>query len=162
MIEYGAPFRETRLTKFVAEKVDALSSVKNQRAIAMELGYSRSSTMVSMIRTGQARVPLDKVTPLAKALGVDPIELFKMALEQYWPENGPSMEDVLGEEISANEREILAYIREVSGGTDPALTPRTKEGLKATFTTKTRGELVEALAERKAGGVAVGKGAKAK
>jgi hypothetical protein len=29
-------------------------------------------------------VPLDKIPLLAKALGVDPAHMFRLALEQYW------------------------------------------------------------------------------
>jgi hypothetical protein len=52
-------------------------------------------------------VPLDKIPLLAKALGVDPAHMFRLALEQYWPDRSDIIAKLFGRLASENEEEIL-------------------------------------------------------
>ncbi|MGZ9053126.1 MAG: helix-turn-helix domain-containing protein [Rhodoplanes sp.] len=63
------------------KQITAISGVKSQREIAAELGYERPN-IISMMKRGETKLPLDKVPALAKALHVDPAHLFRLALEQ--------------------------------------------------------------------------------
>src|SRR6202051_1152482 len=72
------------IAKYIDKKIDELKGVKTQREIAQEAGYE-TPNIISMIKRGESRVPLEKIPLLAKALGVDPAHMFRLAMEQYWP-----------------------------------------------------------------------------
>ena len=69
-------------------------------------------------------MPLDKIPSLAKALQVDPMHLFKLALQQYWPDLGGVIEKMFGQLATQNEEQILLKKwREHTDNMDPAPTP---------------------------------------
>jgi len=72
--------------------------------------------MISMFKRGEAKVPLDKIPLLAKALHVDPMHLFRLALEQYWPDMGDMIAKIFGRIASENEETIL--LKKWRTGTD--------------------------------------------
>jgi len=49
-----------------------------------------------MFKRGEAKVPLDKVPILARALNVDPALLFCLAVEQYWPGGAEAVARIFG------------------------------------------------------------------
>jgi hypothetical protein len=60
-----------------------------------------------MFKHGEVKVPLDKIPALAKAIEADPGHLFRLALEQYWPELAATVAEIFGRVVTANEEEIL-------------------------------------------------------
>jgi hypothetical protein len=58
---------------------------KMQVEIAREVGFPRSN-FLSMIRTGAARIPLNRVPALAESIGIPPRDLFLRCLTEYEPE----------------------------------------------------------------------------
>ena len=102
----GMPFAGTTVAKYIDLQIDALKGVKTQREIAAEIGYDKPN-MISMFKRGEVKVPLDKVPALAKALHVDPAHLFRLALEQYWPELGATIEGIFGRTVTEKEFEFL-------------------------------------------------------
>ena len=67
----------------LADLIEA--SGKTQREIAQEAGFA-SQNIISMIKSGDTKVPLSRVPALAKSLGVAPQDLFADCLEAYEPE----------------------------------------------------------------------------
>ncbi len=59
-------------------------SDKSQAKLAEELGYDNQN-MITMIKQGKTRVPLEKVVPLARALGVNPSMLIQAWFTAYMP-----------------------------------------------------------------------------
>src|ERR1700733_11682805 len=120
----GMPFADSAIAKYIDKKIDELKGVKTQREIATEIGYDKPH-LISMFKRGEARVPLDKIPLLAKALGVDPAHLFRLALEQYWPDRGEIITKLFGRLASENEEEILLkHWRAATRNTDPETTVR--------------------------------------
>ena len=118
----GMPFAETAIARYIDKQIDALKGVKTQREIAMEIGYEKPN-MISMFKRGEAKIPLDKIPLLAKALHADPAHLFRLALEQYWPDLGATIGVIFGRMASENEEEIiLKKWRAATHNTDPAPT----------------------------------------
>ena len=77
-----------------------------------------------MFKRGETKVPLDKIPALAKALHVDPAHLFRLALEQYWPDLSETINTIFGPTVTANEQEILIKPwRIATNNLDPAPTP---------------------------------------
>lgn len=87
-------------------------SDKSQKEIATEAGFAKPN-MVSMIKQGDTRLPIAKIGPIARALGIDPVHLFRMTMMEYEPETWLAISSVLGQPfISDNEMEIINVIRE--------------------------------------------------
>lgn len=122
----------SRLATYIANQIDALSGIKTQREIAREAGFEKPN-IISMFKTGEAKLPLDRVPGLARAMNVDPAFLFRLAMQDYWPNLEATIADVFGTLPSKNEVEILARIRELSGDTNPGLNAELDAKLTAAF-----------------------------
>lgn len=57
---------------------------KNQDEIARETGFERSNVL-TMIKQGRTKMPLDKIEAFAKACGQKPDKLFRTAMREYNP-----------------------------------------------------------------------------
>src|SRR5215472_8170302 len=113
-------FADTALVKFLAKRIDELKPDLTQREIAHRLGY-KGINFVSMMKTGAARVPFEKLPLLAEILGVDPVHLLRLGLDQYWPEFGTALK-MLPAPVTKNELAVLRLIRDVTDDVDPELT----------------------------------------
>jgi len=121
------PFSDTAIAKFMDQRIEELKYVKNQRDIAEEVGY-RTPNMISMLKSGDCKVPLDKIPLIAQALNVDAGHLLRLGLEQYWDGFGEVISDVFGHLASANEERLfLTKWRNVTNNMDPAPTPRMED-----------------------------------
>ena len=129
----GMPYADMPLAQYISKQIDVQASLgKNQRQIAAEIGYEKPN-MISMFKRGEAKVPLDKIPALAKALGVDAAFLFKLAIQQYWPDMGKVIAEIFGTVLTKNETKMIELIRTLTKGSDPELTHRAKRKLKAAF-----------------------------
>lgn len=87
-------------------------SDKTQREIATEAGFPKAN-MLSMIKQGQSRLPIAKIGPVAKALNIDPVHLFRMTMMEYEPETWGAISAFMNTPfISKNELEIIEVIRQ--------------------------------------------------
>lgn len=117
------------VAEFVAQKIEA--SAKSQAQIAKEVGYDRPN-VVSMIKSGNCKLPVGKIGAFAKALEVDPAFLFRLVMLEYSPETWRAIEEMEAAPITENERAIVAEIRQLSGDSDPKLqAPAHHRALKA-------------------------------
>lgn len=57
---------------------------KSQREIAEEVGFLRPN-VISMLKTGEMRLPIERVPAFAKATGTDPALLLDTAMNEYMP-----------------------------------------------------------------------------
>ena len=127
--------RTTPLTKCLSQAIEAQKSLgKTQGHIAREIGYERAN-MLSMLKRGSTKVPLEKIPALGRALNIDPAFLYRLALEQYWPNEYRTIVEIFGTVCSRNERDILASIRDATSHADPALTPELRKKLETMFGT---------------------------
>ncbi len=103
----------SRVARFITERIEA--TAKLQKDVATIAGFDKPN-MITMIKQGRSRLPLDKVGPMAMALETDPVALLQMCLEEYQPKTweaiAPFMETVLTED----ERRLLASLRASVGG----------------------------------------------
>ncbi|MDR3409353.1 MAG: helix-turn-helix transcriptional regulator [Formivibrio sp.] len=94
---------------------------KSQKEIANELGYEHAN-VISMIKSGATKLPLEKVGSMAAALFVDPIQLLRLTLDEYQPGLYAAIEDCLANPLlTRNERELIDAVRRVSGDADPTV-----------------------------------------
>lgn len=123
----------------VAQYVERLvnNSPKNQREISEEIGFKRPN-ILSMLKRGEAKVPLDKVHRIAVALGENPKRFALRVIEEYLPGLHDSLEEVLNGQpvLSENEIEIINTIRQANPN-DPAITSEAqRQGLIDLFSQK--------------------------
>lgn len=124
------PYEKTDLARFLRKRIDQLAPRKTRNEIAAEVGFNRPN-ILSMLKAGEAKLPLDRVPAMAKALEADPAYLFRMALEQHFRSDvADAIASIFGDIVSDNEREWLQLIRETSGNTDPALTADRRKKLE--------------------------------
>jgi transcriptional regulator with XRE-family HTH domain len=112
-------YADMPIAKYISKQVDiSVSMGKTQREIAGEIGYA-SPNMISMFKRGEVKVPLDKIPALARALNVDAAFLFKLAIQQYWPDAGEAIAEIFGTVLTKNETAIVEKLRHKSKGSDP-------------------------------------------
>lgn len=101
----------------------------SQTEIASLLGYSKPN-IITMFKQNRTPFPIAKVPLMAKILDVPAIELLRLVMSEYNPENWAVIERVAGEStLSANESAILSVIRKAAGSSDvrPVGEEETKE-----------------------------------
>ena len=127
------PHENTAAVTFLTERMRDLKHRKSQKEIAKEAGFINSN-MLSLLKSGASKIPLDRVPALAKALEADPAYLMRLSLEQSVGVTAANaIIDVFGTPISANERGWLDEIRDASGNADPRLTARSRSILRGIF-----------------------------
>lgn len=127
------PHEHTPAAIFLRRQLELLARHKTQREIAHEAGFTNAN-MLSLMKVGASKIPLDRVPSLAKALEVDPARLMQLALEQSVGKTAATaILETSGTPTTENERAWLEEIREASGHTDPRLTARSRSVLRSIF-----------------------------
>lgn len=112
--------RSPTVAEYLAHQLQVCE--KTQKRIAEEIGYENAN-VITMMKLGQTKVPLEKVPALATALGVDPVHFLRIAMTEYAPENWKVIQDVLGFVVTEHERELVEVARSATRGTDPRFAP---------------------------------------
>lgn len=132
MVKSVAKPQKSKIAEYVAREIDRIAPEKSQKDIATELGYERPN-IISMWKTGATSIPLEQILPLAEALGVDPVPMFRLALEEFWPEKDETIRKIFGHIASEEEFKILKEIRKYTHNANPALTQDVKQRLAEAF-----------------------------
>ena len=103
---------------FVAERIEATGQL--QKDIAAKVGFDKPN-MITMIKQGRTRLPLDKVGAMALALETDPRLLLQMCMEEYCPATWASIAPFLDPKMSEDEKKLLAILRKLGGPLQGAL-----------------------------------------
>ncbi|WP_348657499.1 helix-turn-helix transcriptional regulator, partial [uncultured Sulfitobacter sp.] len=124
---------DTKLAVYLTKRVLELRPRKSQLEIATEAGFINVN-MMSLLKSGKSKVPLDRVAALAKALEVDPRLLFRMAIQQSsYETTSEVIDEIFGTIVSRNEVVWLEALRDASDHKDPALTTRSRAALRSLF-----------------------------
>src|SRR4051812_28502756 len=101
------PYANTRLARFVERRILELKAKKTQSTIASEAGFGQHN-MLTNIKLGNSKLPLDRVPALAKALECDSAFLFRLALEQIGGETTAlAIRNIFGSIVTRNEADWL-------------------------------------------------------
>jgi hypothetical protein len=129
----GKPYAGTRLAKYLEKRILELRPKKTQLAIANEVGFVNPN-MLSMIKAGRAKLPLDRVSALATALECDPVMLFQLAIEQLCGNTTEvAVRQIFKTLVTENEAAWLEEIRRASGNSNPSLTAKRQSAVRAIF-----------------------------
>lgn len=130
MASSGKPHANSRLVSFLQRRILELKPRKTQAAIATEAGF-RQHNMLTMIKSGTAKLPLDRVPALARALECDAALLFRMALEQLGEDTTEdAVAQIFRHVVTQNEASWLDAIRDASDNRDPPCTARSQRALR--------------------------------
>ena len=113
---------KARQPKSVAEYLTATieASELSQKDIATAIGYDKPN-MITMLKKGVTKLPINKVGPLAKTLGLDPTHLLRRVMVEYYPETWEAIEEIISAPpLTDHEAEIISLIREANPN-DPAI-----------------------------------------
>lgn len=81
-------------------------SPKTQREIAQDAGFANPNAL-SMMKTGECKVPISRIPALAEALGIDPEQFLKTALREYHPEIWMTIEELMRPKLHEVHEEII-------------------------------------------------------
>lgn len=105
------------IADFIANHLAELD--KTQREIAAECGFE-TPNIITMFKKGSTKVPMNRIGPLAKALGADPAHMLRLAMQEYMPDTWESIEETLKSTVlTANELKLIHAYREATGNADP-------------------------------------------
>ena len=125
IIRPAAP-KFTSVAEYLAWQMNACG--KSQVEIAKEAGFPKPNVL-SMMKKGDTKVPLEKIGKLAKAIEIDPVFLFRMVMSEYYPSTWEEIQKMIGQPVlTDNEVELIETIRKAKV-TNPKL--RTNEERKA-------------------------------
>lgn len=88
-------------------------SGKTHRQIAREAGFPKAN-VISMMKTGEMKVPLKKAPGLAIACHADPVAFTRLVMEEYEPRAWATLQETLGRSPSPEEQALLDLLREVA------------------------------------------------
>lgn len=110
----AAARKAQHVPRSVAEYISAQIHLcgKSQIDIARETGFEKPN-VITMIKQGKTKLPMDKIGKFAKAIEVDPIYLFKMCMAEYWPDTAKELQKIFGQPmLTENELDIIQVFRD--------------------------------------------------
>ena len=100
---------DTPTARHLADAIEL--SHKTQKEIARDAGFPSSNTL-SMMKSGETKVPVDRIPKLAHALGIPPSTFINIALREYHPDLHAVLSDQYGIGLSPTARLILDVLDE--------------------------------------------------
>lgn len=85
-------------------------SPKSQREIASDMGFERQN-IITMLKQGTTRMPLDRVERFALSMDRDPAELVRLWMEEYAPDHLKVLDKNIGMTMSSAERQWISRMR---------------------------------------------------
>lgn len=106
--------QHSKVAAYISAAVDA--SEKTQAQIADEAGFNKSN-IISMLKMGITKMPIARIPAFAKAVDCDPVELYRLCMEEYMPDMLKVTDDIYGrDKLNTGETELLKILRAKTGG----------------------------------------------
>lgn len=103
------PTTPTTVAEYVTAQIHLCG--KDQVQIAEECGFNKPN-VITMIKQGKTKVPLERIGLIAKSLGVDPVFFMRLVINEYMPSLGEAIESIInGPIVSQNEMDFIHVIR---------------------------------------------------
>jgi transcriptional regulator with XRE-family HTH domain len=108
---------KSAVAEFLTTRLAA--SDKTQRQISVECGFE-TPNIITMLKNGSTKIPLNRVGALASAIDVDPAYLLRLVLTEYMPDTWQCIEEFTKAALlTANELDLVCKYRAATFGTDP-------------------------------------------
>ncbi|SIN99489.1 hypothetical protein SAMN05444722_0046 [Rhodovulum sp. ES.010] len=88
---------------FLSEAIS--TSGRTQREIAHRSGFTRAN-VISMMKHGEMKVPIERIPDLADACGVDPKEFARVAIAEYHPEIMNILRHIFGVDLGNDNKSL--------------------------------------------------------
>jgi transcriptional regulator with XRE-family HTH domain len=98
-------------------RVEMEHSTLTQKEVSEFVGF-KTPNLVTMIKQGSTKLPVDKIPKFAKILEIDPVRLFKMAFMEYDEPGYNAIVEVMGEPVTKTEREVLKLLERIAPSND--------------------------------------------
>lgn len=102
----------TIVSTLISAAIDKLAPRMTQRELSLAMGF-RTPNMLSMLRTGDAKVPFTKIPMIAAVLDIDPALLFRFHLREQWPEFEEVVFEIFGGVLTRAEREWIEFFSDL-------------------------------------------------
>jgi len=105
------PKQKITVAEYLTKQIELCG--KPQHEIASEAGFNKPN-IITMLKQGKTKLPIAKIGPMARSLGVDPVYLFRLCMQEYEPETWAALEETIFKRpvITENEFEIIQVMRE--------------------------------------------------
>lgn len=103
----------SQVARFIEKRIEETGQL--QKDIAKKVGFEKPN-IITMIKQGKTRLPIDKICLMAKALETDPILLFQMCIQEYQPDNWKVIAPFMEAAMTKDELRLLKSLRASVGG----------------------------------------------
>ena len=94
-------------------------SDKTQRQISEETGFE-SPNLITMIKNGTSKLPINRIANLARSLNTDPAHMLRVVMSEYSPDSWAAIEQNMGGSVlTANELDLVRQFRLATADKDP-------------------------------------------
>lgn len=98
----------TIVSTLISTAIDKLAPRMTQRELSLAMGF-KTPNMLSMLRTGDAKVPFTKIPTIAAVLDIDPALLLRFHLREQWPEFEEVVFEIFGGVLTRAERDWIEF-----------------------------------------------------
>ena len=112
IVHSTTPAAEAKVAAFITSLIE--NSGKTRKEIADQAGLGKPN-MISMLKTGETKLPLAKLGSFAKAVHTDPAQLLKLCLTEYYPDVWVAIQDHLDSAVTTDEMRVIRALRELTG-----------------------------------------------
>lgn len=98
-------------------RVEMEHSPLSQKEVADYVGF-KTPNLITMIKQGSTKLPIDKIPRFAKILKVDSAKLFKMAYKEYDEPTYKAIVEIIGEPKTKVECAVLELLERLAPFTD--------------------------------------------
>lgn len=123
---------QNSVAQFITSRQGFLGMTNQE--VADLVGYPNGNVM-SMIKKGRTKLPLERVPAMAEALAVDKAKLMRMVMREYMPGTLDAIEECLGKTVTQNEMSLIEIWRDATENQDPEIPESAVQGLHAGFQT---------------------------
>ncbi|NOV31220.1 helix-turn-helix domain-containing protein [Methylomonas sp. ZR1] len=99
---------KAKVAAFVEKHVNR--SKYSQKEIAEICGFN-TPNIITMIKQGMTKVPIEKIPKLAQALDIDRVEFFDFVMRSYKPKEYEAILEIIGEPITEAEHKVIRLLR---------------------------------------------------
>ncbi len=103
----------SRVARFIDRRIEETGQL--QKDIAAKVGFEQPN-IITMIKQGKTKLPLDKIGPMARVLETDPVQLLQMCMEEYHPATWRAIAPYMETAMTEDERRLLNALRNWVGG----------------------------------------------
>ncbi len=94
--------------EFLSDAIE--TSALTHIEIAERAGFG-ASNVISMMRLGRMKVPIDRIPDLAGACGIDPRRFLRIAMAEYHPDVWEVLRGSFGDVLTRPEQDLLSVFR---------------------------------------------------